>query len=149
GNISCLDENDNIYSLTGDGMVKKIDTNGQFVGEYELPQQDAFVNSRGMYYHSGNFYVIGMTDEVNFGTPGTFRPQKPVGSTFIDQQFFLMKTDADFQRIWATFLPNNNHTQNGAGNKNIIIDENENIYVNNYTLEEDLSTSGVFQEDKN
>ena len=142
----CLDGDGNIYSLQAGGVVK-INSDGQFFEEYALPQSAQRYHQ--IHCHGGNFYIVGVTEEVNFGTPGTFRPQKPVGDTIVNEQFFITKYNPNFQTLWTTFLPNNNHSFQGTGHRDVIIDQNDNVYLSNYTIEENLGTPGVFQQEKN
>ena len=142
----CLDEDDNIYSLQEGGVVK-INSDGQFVEEYALPQ--GALAHGVIHYHGGDFYIVGLTEEVDFGTPGTFRPQKPVGDAIVNQQYFLTKFNTVFQEVWTTFLPNNNTYSASAVGDHIIIDANDNILLSGSTIEENLGTPGVFQQEKN
>lgn len=69
-------------------------------------------------------------------TPGTWLQTNPQIST----KSMLIKRNSLGNVIWATYLPDNQLSSNA------IIDSDGNIYVTGRTLEQNISTPGVFQE---
>lgn len=142
-----MDEEDNLYVLTQSPNQKviQLDADGFFVAEHDLPEEALYYTS--IKYHNNQLYFVGASEDNNTATSGTFRSEMLTGPSAQPYQHFLMKSNMNFQKQWATFLP----IFNGGltTTMGLLIDEEERVYVSGYTLEENLATGGVFQQQKN
>ena len=140
--LMALDEQDNIYRVQNNGFkITKFNSDGQFQSQNQLPSNVAHYSK--LVIKDGYFYFTGATESSSFGTPDTFRSELPVGEVY---SYFLMKCDINMQKIWATYLPRNQNSVELHELHEILIDDEQNVYVGNSTFEADLGTEGVFQE---
>src|SRR5690554_1812850 len=79
--LMALDEQDNIYLVHNNSLkIIKFDSDGQFQSENQLPSNVAHYSK--LVIKDGYFYFTGATESSSFGTPGTFRPELPVGELY-------------------------------------------------------------------
>ncbi|MDO5636904.1 MAG: T9SS type A sorting domain-containing protein [Myroides sp.] len=140
-----LDEQDNIYCVknTNGYQLVKFNSDGQWQSQENLPANTGGVYTKVL-VKNNNFYLVGRTSAADFGTTGTFKPEKTAG---VQNQFFLMKCNSALQKQWATYLPATVYWQ--TDRNDVLLDEDDNIYVGNSTNESGLATTGVFQLQKN
>jgi len=142
---NALDEQDNIYCIknTNGNQLVKFNSDGQWQSQENLPANTGGVYARVL-VKNNNFYLVGRTSAADFGTTGTFKSEKTTG---VQNQFFLMKCNSALQKQWATYLPATVVWQ--TDRNDVLLDEDDNIYVGNSTNESGLATTGVFQLQKN